>query len=339
MRKICFYLTTRGNYAKTKSIIDNLKGKVELQFILGGNFDFPYEGDRVTISDDIVGSTGLIAVEIRVILERYKPDVLVIVGDRWECLPVAMIAAYMQIPIAHIEGGELSGSIDESIRHAITKLAHVHFVSNKNAGLRIVQLGENPRDVYKVGATSFDVILKHKDDKPIFMSPFLIAIYHPVSTGVDDRVKDIDVIAAINSFTLYALWIKPNIDINGYIIDGVLKYFNKTIFLHDSYPVEVFAPLLKNASCIVGNSSAGIREASFLGTPAVNIGSRQNKRIQADNVIDVPCEKEKIIEAIQKQIDHGPYKPNYLYGNGHAGNKIADILLNKKFQIQKEWYG
>ena len=90
---------------------------------------------------------------------------------------------------------------------------------------------------------------------------------------------------------------------------------------------------------MVGNSSAGIREASFLGTPAVNIGSRQNKRLRADNVIDVPCEKEKIIEAIQKQLDHGPYKPSYLYGDGYSGGKIADILLKKKLQIQKEWYG
>lgn len=326
MKKICFLITTRGNYGKTKTIIDNLRGKADLQYIIGGNCPengFYGEVEKVTVYEPIENSAGVIAIQSEIILKKFKPDVLVIVGDRFECLPVAMIAYYMGIQIAHIEGGELSGNIDEGIRHAITKLASAHFCCGEDAKNRLIRLGENPRDIFNVGATSFDILKEYGVYKKTY--PYIVQIIHP-SEGID-----IDVInSATNSFGTEVVWIDSNIDRDSIPINKSKARL--------SFSTEKFAELLKNASCIVGNSSSGIREASFLGVPSISIGKRQLNRKKPYNIMTVPCERRQIEFAIKTQIEHGPYEPDFTYGNGNAGSKIAETLLDNEFETQKVFY-
>lgn len=326
MKKICFLITTRGNHGKTKTIIENLKGKAEIQYIAGGTcpeMKFYGKAKRVDIFEPIEYCAGILSINAGIILNELEPDVLVITGDRFECLPFAMIAFYMGIQIAHIEGGELSGNIDEGIRHAISKMASVHFPSNKDAMDRLVRMGENPAKIFPVGATSFDVLKEYAVEKEVY--PYLVSIVHP-SKGIN-----LDIIeSAVNYFDMEVVWIKPNIDIGS----ADIQKDNNRI----SFSIEGFASLLKNCVCLVGNSSSGIREAPFLGVPSVNIGKRQNNRYAPQSVMSVDCDYEQIRTVIQEQIEHGHYEPNYTYGDGNSGIRIADILINNNFEVQKVFY-
>ena len=326
MKKICFLIATRGNHGKTKTVIENLIGKAEIQYIVdSGCHKIGFYGNVrcVDIYEPIEDCASILSISARAILRQFNPDVLVIVGDRFECLPFAMIAFYMGIQIAHIEGGELSGNIDEGIRHAISKLASVHFPSNIDAMDRLIRMGENPKNIFPVGSTSFDVLKKYAIKEETY--PYLVLIVHP-SAGID-----IDIIeSAVNSFNMEVVWIDPNIDRGS----AKIKADKNKL----SFTIESFAKLLKNAKCLVGNSSSGIREASFLGVPSVNIGQRQNNRYPPSSVIGVECDKDEIIQAIQKQIEHGHYEPDYTYGDGSSGKRIADILISKNFETQKVFY-
>jgi len=303
-------------------------------------------------------SAGLAMSEFATAFEDLRPDVVLVIADRYECLPIAMTAAYMNIVVAHVEGGEVSGSIDESIRHAITKLAHVHFPATKQAASRIERMGEDPAYIFPVGGTSLDVIasLNLDDIEPIMKfqeqngvghivdltQPYLVVIQHPVTTEYGKNREYIEeTIHAIHELQMGAIWIWPNMDAGS---DGVSKglreYREKhnPSFVHfvKALPIELYAPLLKNASCIVGNSSSGIREAAFLGTPTVNVGSRQTGRERFENVIDVLNDRENIKNAILTQVTHGRYEPDHRYGNGQAGERMVEILRSNNFHIQKQ---
>jgi UDP-hydrolysing UDP-N-acetyl-D-glucosamine 2-epimerase len=268
-----------------------------------------------------------------------------------------MTAVYMNIPVAHIEGGEVSGSIDESIRHAITKLAHVHFPATQDAAKRIERLGEDPNTIFTVGATSLDVIfstdLKDLTDVialqyseglgPVIdlHQPYLVVIQHPVTTEYDQNFNNVnETIAAVEKIGINTIWIWPNMDAGS---DGISKGIR--LFLEQRNPefvhffkglaIEYYAPLLKNAACLIGNSSSGIRESASLGVPVVNIGSRQCERNRGQNVLDVPYDRYAIIEAIRFQIRHGTYPMNPLYGDGKAGKRIVDVLKTMRFTLQK----
>jgi UDP-hydrolysing UDP-N-acetyl-D-glucosamine 2-epimerase len=332
MKKICFLITTRGNYGKTKTIIDNLAGRAEIQYIVGGGcpeMTFHGEVRRVGVFEPIEECAASLSANAVTILSELKPDVLVIVADRFECLPFAMIAFYMGIQIAHLEGGELSGSIDEGIRHAITKLASVHFPCSADAYRRILRLGENPKNVFNVGATSFDLLKEYGTNMPVFENPYLLATFHPVSSENENFDQ---VLEAINDMDVKTIWIQPNIDKNSE------RIFKKLKNAYRGFKLEEYAILIKNALCVVGNSSSGIREAPFFGTPSVNIGKRQNNRYAPQSVISVDCDYEQIRIAIQEQVDHGHYEPDYTYGDGNSGKRIADVLINNDFETQKVFY-
>lgn len=378
-RKICLVITTRGNYAKMKSVIELIKAdpEMELQLIVGGGailqkygniaqsfvdngtkvdrfIHFLVEGENpVTMAK----SAGLAVTEFSTAFENLCPDVVVVIADRFECLPVAMTAGYMNIPIAHVEGGEVSGSIDESIRHAITKLSHVHFPATKEAARRIERLGEDPQTIFPVGATSIDVIagLCLHDATPVMelqkragvgsvvdiTKPYLVVIQHPVTTEYEQNLAHVnETIEAIKSFQMSTFWIWPNMDAGSDGISKGIRMFRETgeaDFVHffKSLPIELYAPLLKCSACIVGNSSSGVREAAFVGVPSVNIGSRQTGRERGENVIDVEYDRKKIEDAVLAQLEHGPYEPNFLYGDGKAGVRIVKILRDFEFKIQK----
>lgn len=337
MKKICFILTTRGNYGKTKSIIDAIDLRDDMCRCIIGNDqcfrpDIDYKIDFFMKNSDpvnIAQSAAMVSWQYISALNHAKPDAVVIVADRYECLPAAMVAAYMQIPIVHLEGGEVSGSIDESIRHAITKLAHLHFPANQDAAGRIIKMGEDPDTVFPVGGTSLDIVAA-LDLNINKTHPYLICIFHPVSSEYNQAKEQVRKVAeAIGEIKLPIYWIGPNVDIG-------IKHILKEVSVIPSMPIERFAPLLANADCIIGNSSSGIREASFLGTPSVNIGNRQQGRGRLPNVIDVQCETEDIVNAIKLQLEHGRYEPDYYYGDGKAGEKIVDILSKFQFKIQKK---
>lgn len=380
-RKICVVLTTRGNYAKMKSVIAGILSApdLELQLILGGmvvlekygrilqtleeqkvpiarTIHFVVEGETpVTMSK----SAGLAVTEFSTSFENLGPDIVVVIADRFECLPIAMAAAYMNIPIAHVEGGEVSGSIDESIRHAITKLSHLHFPASKEAAERISRMGENPDCIFAVGATSIDAMRQLDLDNidPIRnyqtsfgMGPlvelvpgkYLVVIQHPVTTEYHQNLANIQqTIQALETLKITTVWIMPNMDAGSDGINKGIRFFRekaKPDYIHffKSMPIELYAPLLNNAACIVGNSSSGIRESAFLGTPCINIGSRQNGRERGRNVVDVNYDCQEIVSAVRSQVAHGRYTPDHLYGDGFASEKIVQILRTHQFSIQKK---
>lgn len=379
-RKICIIITTRGNYAKMKSLIRTIKKsqEIELQLIVGGGAVLPKYGniigslngkdlkvDRIIhflVEGEnpitMAKSAGLAVTEFSTAFENLQPDVVIVIADRFECLSIAMAASYMNIPLAHVEGGEVSGSIDESIRHAITKLSHLHFPATKEAALRIEKLGEDPASIHIVGCSSLDVIkdLDLHDLEPIMdcqkeggvgtvvdlSKPYLVVIQHPVTTEYDLNMHHInETIRAIESLRMGTVWIWPNMDAGSDGISKGIRIFRELknpdyIHFFKSLPIETYGPILKNASCIVGNSSSGIREAAFLGVPSVNIGSRQAGRERGQNVLDVGYDHLQIEDAIHQQVNHGPYEPDYLYGDGNAGEKIAEILNKYEFQLQKK---
>ena len=378
-RKICVVMTTRGNYGKMKSVTQNIADdpRLELQVVVGGALILPKYGYKIV---DVIRkefginkmlhfivegenlaamskSAGMAVMEFVNALEELSPDVVIVIADRFECLPLAMASSYMNFPVAHIEGGEISGSIDESIRHAITKLAHIHFPATENAARRIERMGEEPESIFVVGCTSLDTIRNiDLDDLSLFedletvygvgadlafQDDYLLVLQHPVTTEYEDNLTHVnETIAAVDSLSIPTAWIWPNIDAGSDGISSGLRTYRETkkpghVRFFKSLPIQYYARLLKHATCIVGNSSSGIREASALGTPSVNIGSRQDYRERGLNVIDIGYDREQIVTAVRKQIAHGPYELSSLYGNGNSGQQIAEILKRFDFKIQK----
>jgi UDP-hydrolysing UDP-N-acetyl-D-glucosamine 2-epimerase len=334
-----------------------------LQAINGNNLKvdrvihFLVEGENpVTMAK----SAGIALMEFTTAFENLKPDVVLVIADRYECLSIAMAASYMNIPIAHVEGGEVSGSIDESVRHAITKLSHIHFPATKEAAERVKKMGEDPDSIFPVGCTSLDVLneqdltkliplikLQEKAGvgKPLDLTtPYLVVIQHPVTTEYEDNLKQINqTVQAVDSLAMNTVWIWPNMDAGSDGISKGIRMFREQhnpsyVHFFKSLPIEYYGPLLKNAACIIGNSSSGIRESSFLGVPSVNIGSRQLGREKGDNVIDVDYDAKQIVEAIYNQLAHGSYPASMLYGDGRAGEKIVNVLKDTKVKVQKRIY-
>lgn len=379
-RKICIVLTTRGNYAKMKSVIEKIDASddLELQLILGGmvvlekygrildtlssttftairKINFVIEGgDLVTMTK----SSGLAVNEFASVCEDLKPDIVVIIADRFECLSLAMTAAYMNIMVAHVEGGEVSGSIDESIRHAITKLSHIHFPASLDAAQRIEKMGEHKSAIHMVGGTSMDVIremdlynlapikeLQYDSGIGSILDlergKYLVVIQHPVTSEYDESLVHInETINALKILNMETVWIMPNMDAGSDGISKGIRLFReksqpKNIHFFKSLAIEYFAPLLKNAACKIGNSSSGIREAAFLGAPSVNVGTRQNGRERGNNVIDVDYNCDQIVDAVRAQILNGPFEPNGLFGDGYASQKIINVLKSCELQSQK----
>jgi UDP-hydrolysing UDP-N-acetyl-D-glucosamine 2-epimerase len=380
LKKICVIITTRGNYAKLKSVIQNINSHpgLELQLIVGGGAVLPkygnivgsMEGLEVPIDrvihflvegenpETMSKSAGLAIIDFTTAFVNLRPDVVMVLADRFECLAISMVASYMNIPLVHLEGGEISGSIDESIRHAITKLSHLHFPATEKAAKRIERLGEDPGTVFPVGSTSLDVIkeLDLSDLTPVMelqksagvgmevdlSQPYLVVIQHPVTTEYEENLLNInETIAAIDSLSMPTIWLWPNMDAGSDEISKGIRVFRELknpdyIHFYKSLPIEYFGPLLKNCNCMVGNSSCGIREAAFLGVPSVNIGSRQFGRERGVNVKDVGYGADEIKKAILQQLDHGPYDSDLIYGDGNAGVQIVSILHDFKFTIQKK---
>jgi len=376
LRKICVVVGSRANYSSIKSVMKAIQEHpdLELQLVLGASALLDRYG---TVSDQIkqdgfeplaevfmliegetpttmAKSTGVGLMELPTVFDRLKPDIVLTVGDRFETMATTLAAAYMNFPVAHTMGGEVTGTIDESIRHAVTKFAHIHFPASKDAKERIIKLGEREEHVYLVGCPRMDLVAEILNNRGLHRSlqegvgadididkPFILVSQHPVTTeygeGEDQIIKTLK---AVESTGLPAIVLWPNADAGSDdIARGMRKWREKgldeNMHFYKNLPVNHYIYLMKKASCLIGNSSSGIREGAFIGTPVVNIGTRQDMRERGKNVIDVPSETEKILNALERQIEHGPYESEPIYGDGTAGEKIADILSKCSWKIQK----
>jgi UDP-hydrolysing UDP-N-acetyl-D-glucosamine 2-epimerase len=377
-RKICFVVNSRANYARIKTAILACMDHQGLDtvVIVGasgvlyrfGNVSELIENDGIKIEaklytvvegNDPVAmakTTGLSLIDLAQEFHRIKPDVVVTVADRYETIATAIAASYMNIPVAHTQGGEITGSIDESVRHAITKLSHIHFPATRNAAEVLKKLGESPDKIFWVGCPALD--LAHEvPAEPIssvmqryhgvgngldFSKPFILVSQHPVTTEFKDAREQIEqTLQAVLSSGIQAIWLWPNVDSGSDALSKRIREFREEnnaapMHFYRNFSSEDYVNILREASCIVGNSSSGIREASFLGTPAVNIGSRQNGRDRAPNVIDVDYDSFEIKKAIQAQIKNGRYQSSEIFGDGFAGRKMAEILASVNLDVNKK---
>lgn len=378
-RKICFVITNRIHYARSKYLLQflNRNKNVELQLIVGGSALLDKYGnvlpeitsDNLPINEKLYTSveggdhvamaktTGLAILEFTTAFQKLNPDIVLLRGDRFEVLAAAITAAYLNKTIAHIEGGDVSGNIDESVRHAITKLVHIHFVTNEDSRRRVLKLGENPNYVFNVGSPDIECIKKTSDIDDFSMlneeegvggkvnlkKSFVMVMQHPVTSDNNNLENVWETIRAVNELRVPALWFWPNMDAGtDEVSRGIRQFREKYNPSHIKFvkqvPSDIFINLLRRTRCMIGNSSSGIKECSYLGIPAVNIGTRQSRRFAGEHMIDVAHNKTQIKRAIKKQLAHGPYPPNLYYHKPNTSKKIAEILEKTNLYTQKAFY-
>jgi len=369
-RRVCVVVTARPSYSRIKTALEAIKGHpdLELQLVIAASallerygsavddirkdgFDVAatvytvLEGENPT---SMAKSTGLGLLEMATVLDNLKPDVVVTIADRYETIATAIAAAYMNIPVAHVQGGEVTGSIDDRVRHAVTKLADFHLVANQPAAERVVRMGEDPATVFVTGCPSIDLAARVLHSPGLDFDPFqryrgvgvplelsqgyIVAMQHPVTTEYEDARRQVtETLHATKAVGLPTLWFWPNVDAGA---DGTSKGIrafrelespqNMHFFRHiESFD---FLKLVYGSKAIVGNSSVGIRECSFLGVPAVNIGTRQTGRERGANVTDVGHSRQQIAQAIVSCAESARPPQSNLYGDGRAGERIADLL-------------
>lgn len=371
-RKICVVVTARPSYSRIRSALRAIDKHPELelqlvvaasallgrygtavQYIEKDGFHIAAKVFNVLEGGNLAAqskTTGLGIIELTNVFENLNPDAVVTVADRFETMSTAIAAAYLNIPLVHIQGGEVTGNIDEKVRHAITKLSDVHFVSSAKARERVIRMGEVGDRVFHTGCPSIDLAHEILEDgaldfdpyqkyggvgqQPDFSNGYIIVMQHPVTTEYKqsrDQVKE--TLHAIYDLQMPAFWFWPNVDagsdgtsnaIRSFREQNDLKYIH---FFKNMAPID-FLKFLKNSRCLIGNSSVGIRECAYLGVPVVNIGSRQNGRERGANVKDVDYQQAAIQAAIVKQMTHGVYEPDCIYGKGNAGTQIANLLTD-----------
>lgn len=297
-------------------------------------------------------SVGIGMVRIIDELQRLKPDIVFVNADRFEMMVPTLAAAYLNIPIAHHEGGDVSGTIDESVRHAITKFAHIHLTATEESKRRVLQMGEDPRFVFTVGSPTIDAIksLNLEISEGILSGfdlsrPYLLVMVHPVTTERDEEnVKTVwSIMTVLERLQIPAVLIYGNSDAHSRIVNPAIAECLKKIRPNYFFSAKLMQPdnylrVLANAACAVGNSSSFIREGAYFGTPSVLVGSRQQGRERGENVVEVEADAEKIEQAVLAQLKHGRYPSDSLFGNGNSGEKIAEILATIKPSIQKKFY-
>ncbi|MGY5850414.1 UDP-N-acetylglucosamine 2-epimerase [Salegentibacter sp. F14] len=378
-RKICVVVTARPSYSRIKSALSAIQTHpgLELQLVIAGsalldrygnavNFiekdGFPIaakvfmvlEGENPTT---MAKTTGLGVMELTNVFYNLKPDAVVTIADRFETIATSIAAAYQNIPLVHIQGGEVTGSIDEKVRHANTKLADLHLVATEDARKRVIKLGEAEDKVINTGCPSIDLAKQITEDPELNFDPiekyggvgkdldwkngYLVAMQHPVTTEYQQAKQHItESLKAVKELNMPTFWFWPNVDAgsdgtsNGMRTFRELEQPENIHFFKNMEPMD-FLRLLKNSKALIGNSSAGLRECAYLGVPVVNIGNRQYRRIRAENVTDVGYDQEEILEATRRASEKTHFPSSLLYGNGSAGVKIAEILASAELSFSK----
>jgi len=378
-RKICVVVTARPSYSRIRSALKavNEHPDLQLQLVVAasalldryGNAIQAIERDGFAIEQRVymvlegenlvtsAKSTGIGLSELATVFDNLKPDAVVTVADRYETLATAVAASYMNIPVVHVQGGEVTGSIDEKVRHAVTKLANLHLVSTQLAAERVRRLGEEPDSIFVTGCPSIDIAAEVAARPAMDFDPFVkyggvgpttdlsrgyvVVMQHPVTTEYEEARQQVDeTLYAVKNFGVPVLWFWPNVDAGSDGTSKGIRVFREkedppNFHLFRNMSPEDFLRLLCGATAIVGNSSVAIRECSYLGVPAVNIGSRQLGRERGQNVIDVDHDRKEISDAVQTHIKRGKPKRDLLYGDGKAGGRIADCLSKVELKIEK----
>lgn len=380
IRKICVIISARPSYSRIKSVLDAMQENpdIDLKIVVTSSAVLERYGkvvdliksDGFDVYDEVysviegghichpVKDVGNCLNELSSILYRLKPDAVVTIADRYETIANAISAAYMNIPLIHIQGGEFTGSIDNKVRHAVTKLADVHFVASPLAEHRVISMGEDPKMVFNTGCPSIDLAVDVIESPQLNFDPFvkynglgnsfdisdgyLVVLQHPVTTEFGKAYEQTNTtLQAVKDMGKPVFWFWPNLDAGADDTSKAIRVFReKNIQLPFHFFKNMisgdFLRLIKNSLCLIGNSSVGIRESTFLGVPVVNIGSRQNGRERGDNVVDVQYESKEILTAIARQISVGEYQSNILYGDGKSGKRISDLISSIEFNIEKK---
>ncbi|MCG3174219.1 MAG: UDP-N,N'-diacetylbacillosamine 2-epimerase (hydrolyzing) [Myxococcota bacterium] len=375
-RKVCVVLVDRANYGRLKPVMFAIgeRPELDLQVVCAGTmllerFDQPVkvvrnDGFQVhgeiylelegSVPTTMAKSVGFGIVEFSSEFQRLKPDIVLLIGDRYEALAAAIAAAYMNIPIFHVQGGEVSGSIDESARHAITKFAQFHFPSTARSAEYLARMGERRDTIVGAGCPSSDIArtldrklthdminLRGAGHVIDVEKPFLLTLFHPTTTeygGEEAQARAL--MEALAKIAMPTLLLWPNIDAGSDHINKVIRVVrtqSSTPWLRTltNLSPETYLKVLANTVCAVGNSSSFVRDASYFGSPVVLVGNRQNGRETDRHVTRVHARSENIHAAIRGQLEHGRYPPSTLYGDGHVSERIAESLVKIPLYVQK----
>lgn len=377
-RKVCVLLVDRANYGRLKPVMRAIAAHpaLTLQVVAAGTmvlerFQQPVQlvrDDGFQVDGEVyvelegskpvtmAKSVGFGIVEFASEFQRLGPDFVLVIGDRYEALAGALAAAYMNIPIVHLQGGEVSGSIDESARHAISKFAQYHVPATARSAEYLVRMGEAPETILAVGCPGSDLAAA-LDRRPTAAMvnargsgalidvdrPYLLAVYHPTTTAFGREQQEmqtlLDALARVRMPTLL-LW--PNIDAGSDHISKAIRVFRDErqagawLRTRINLAPEDYLRVLAGAACAIGNSSSFVRDAGYFGTPVVLVGSRQQGREVDRHVTAVPCEVEAICEAAVLQVAHGRYEASPLYGDGQVAARIVEALAQAPPYVQKQ---
>lgn len=371
MRKICVIITGRAPYSRLKSVLTAISEHpgTELQLIVTASTLLDRYGCISVIKQDgfkinesfycvvdggtpetMVTTAGVFLIQLTSMLQRLMPDCVLVHADRYEALAIAQAAAYMNIPVAHTQGGEVSGSIDNKVRNAITMLADIHFPTTEMSATRITSMGVNPSRVWNVGCTAIDTIadinmaitsdwflkMPGVGMKIDWRNPYIVVMQHPVTTEYMDTERQIsETLIAIKALGMQTVWMWPNVDAGTEKISNMLRRIreyneSKNVRFVINLSPEKFAQLTANSVCLIGNTSFGIREGAYLGMPYVCVGTRQNGREHSNNVTFVDYNAIDIIAAVNEIRANCQLNPwmrdRVTWGDGGAGKKIAEIL-------------
>lgn len=378
-RKVCVVVTARPSYARIRSALEaiRLHPNLELQLVVAASALLDRYGNAFQVIENegfhidrrvymilegenlvtSAKSTGLGLAEMATVFDNLRPDVVVTIADRYETMATAVAAAYLNIPLVHVQGGEITGSIDEKVRHAITKLADIHFVATKQAAERVIRMGERSECVFVTGCPSIDIAMQiMKIPVPVsdliessggvgapldLDEPYIVVLQHPVTTEYAQARQHIEeTLFAIRDSNMQTLWFWPNVDAGS---DGTSRgirafrehYSLPHVHFFKNLPPDAFLRLVYNSRCIVGNSSVAIRECEVFGVPAVNIGSRQTGRERGRNVVDVNYDRHEIVDALQRRLSLGRLASDQLYGDGNAGVRMTELLASVPLTTEK----
>jgi UDP-hydrolysing UDP-N-acetyl-D-glucosamine 2-epimerase len=378
-RKICIVVASRANYARVRTVMAAVRDHPELhlQVVAGASLVLRRFGNAIDVMErhgfrpdavvrfiiegetptTMAKSTGLGLLELPTVFEQLQPDVVLTVADRFETIATAVAASYMNIPLAHTQGGEVSGSIDESVRHAVTKLAHLHFPATDLSHRRILAMGEDPQWVHNTGCPSIDLVVQTPigtradaleglslsgTGSPVDSDqPYLLVMQHPVTTEYGASLEQINAtLDAVGRLGMQTLVFWPNVDAGSEETAKGIRDFRELgrangFHFFRNLPPERFVGLMAHAACMIGNSSAALREGAFLGTPAVTVGTRQQHRESGANLVRVGHDADQIADAVSDQLRHGRYEPDHMFGDGTAGEQIAAHLAGSLPPVQK----
>ncbi|NER12177.1 UDP-N-acetylglucosamine 2-epimerase (hydrolyzing) [Leptobacterium flavescens] len=378
-RKICVVVTARPSYSRVKTALKAIQEhpKLELQLVIAGSalldrygkaIDFiekdgfkatekvfmVLEGENPTA---MAKTTGLGVMELSNVFYNLQPDAVITIADRFETIATSIAAAYQNIPLVHIQGGEVTGNIDEKVRHANTKLADIHLVASEDARERVIKMGEDTDKVITTGCPSIDIAREIAESPNLDFNPvekyggvgasvnwengYIVVMQHPVTNEYNQAKEDVlKTLRAVHKLNYPTFWFWPNVDAGSDGTSNGIRSFREqhqpeNIHFFKNMEPSDFLRLLKNSKCLIGNSSVGIRECSFLGIPVVNIGTRQNRRKRGVNVIDVDYDENVIYNAIVSSMERSGLEPEHIYGDGNSGRKIADILAELELSYFK----